>query len=258
MDPVGLTTTIVNVVERLAHYAISVKGAKEDIRRISQELFALKGALEHLATWQPSAASLPPVTAMETDGDPPPSLHPVAGDPQQAVQMESMAQMTSETLEILSKKLGCTEPSDSNMNANETDGKKSAKKFKAVVQNLKWPFQKADVDHIVASLERAKTWYIMVITQDGADLTAGVFAEVRRLAEALREERESDADRAVLQRLSPANPDEDHERARKNRLPGTGLWFFDDTFEDWASGRSAEPILWVTGKSKSSKPRPSH
>jgi hypothetical protein len=164
-----------------------------------------------------------------------------AADARDPPQMDAVIKMTSETLSTISKRL-----------------ERRHTGFGKSIQILSWPFQKTDIDKYVATLERAKTWFIMILMQDSTEQTSVVYAEVKRLADIIHEDIISrQLDKMTLETedtvrsLSPVNPAEDHSRVRRDLVPGTGGWFMDKTFEEWTDISSrARPILWVKGKCK--------
>jgi len=213
----GLTVSVLQVSTAVFEFVSTVKNAKDDIRRLSQEMFALKGTLDHMIALQQSSSR----------------------DARDAPQMESIIKMTSETLATISKRIA---------KRNTGLGKS--------VQMLTWPFQKGDIDKYVATLERAKTWFMMTLMQDSTDQTAAVYAEVQRLSDIVHEDivfrrldRMTLEVEATLRSLSPVNPVDDHLRVRRDLIPGTGQWFLDKSFEEWAEiPSSSRPMLWVKGK----------
>jgi len=215
----GLAVSVLQVSADIYEYVSSVKNAKDDIRRLSQEMFALKGTLDHMVALQQSK---PP-------------------DARDAAQMEAVILMTSETLATIKKRI-----------ARRSTG------IGKSVQALTWPFHKGDIDKYVATLERAKTWFMMTLMQDSTDQTSAVYAEVQRLSNMVHDDIISrQLDRMTLEAedtirsLSPVNPADDHSRVRRDLIRGTGLWFMDKAFDAWAeSSENTRPILWVKGKCK--------
>jgi hypothetical protein len=219
MDPVsltGLAISVVDVATKILDYISSVKSAKDDIRRLSQELFALKGTLDQIVLFK---------------GNP-------SNNEALATQMDGMIAMTRETLDSIQKRLA---------RPKTVLGK--------AAHTLKWPFKKSDVDQYVSALERAKTWFIMVLMQDNTETTSAVYSEMQRLAKEFHEEVLSrQLDRMlgetehILAWLSPVNFEDDLVKADRPRVHGTGQWFLDKSFEAWADGSSNQPFMWITGK----------
>ncbi|KAB5572000.1 ankyrin repeat protein [Coniochaeta sp. 2T2.1] len=219
----GLAVSVLQVSAEIFQYVSAVKNAKDDIRRLSHEMFALKGTLDHMVAFQQFNVQ----------------------DARDAPQMEAVILMTSETLATIKKRI-----------ARRSTG------IGKSVQLLTWPFHKGDIDKYVATLERAKTWFMMYLMQDSSDQTSAVYAEVRRLSDMIHEDIISrQLDRMTLEAedtirsLSPVNPAEDHLRVRRDLIPSTGQWFMDKAFEAWAEmvPSDSRPILWVKGKSGAGK-----
>jgi STAND-like protein len=214
----GLAVSVLQVSASVYEYLSSVKNAKDDIRRLSQEMFALKGTLDHMVAFQQANAK----------------------DARDVPQMEAVIQMTSETLDTIKKRVD----------------RRNAGTLGKHIQILTWPFKQGDIDRYVATLERAKTWFIMYLMQDSSDQTSAVYSEVQRLSNMIHEDIISrQLDRMTVEAeetvrgLSPMRPAEDHLRVRRDLIPGTGQWFLDKTFEAWAEVPSEHrPILWVKGK----------
>ena len=221
-DPIsvtGLVIAIAQVISTLYDYGTEVKGSKDDIRKMTQEIFALKGALEHISANSKSRL--------------------VEGGEDRLAQYSKMIEMTEEALENIQKKLG--EPKT---------------RFEKTKRALAWPFTKAELDKYVASIERSKTWFVMVIMNDTAEMSSGIYSEMRQLAEAIHEDtiqrrmKEMMKDTEdILHWLAPINSEEEHLKISQTRVPGTGDWFLDKHFEDWLQSDLLTTI-WVTGKCK--------
>ena len=220
MDPLsitGLAISCVDIARELYDYISTVKSAKDDIRKLSQELFALKGTLDQFVVYR------------KTDEK---AL--------QSPQMEGMVELTRETLDSIRKRL-----------------EKGSTKFGRAVQSLAWPFKQDEVNKLVSALERAKTWFIMVIMQDNAETTSAIYDEMKRLTNAIHEDiiarrldRMMTETQEIIRWLASVDPEEDYQKATRDRVPGTGSWFFDKSFEDWAGSDCSRPVLWITGKCK--------
>ena len=111
---VGLVVTIVDVSHTLYEYVVAVKQAKNDIRRLSQELFAIKGTLDQFLIIQ----------KLEDEGS-------------QTDELGEMGKFTHETLNTIHKRL-----------------EKRKSKFGQAIQALAWPFNQSEVDKLVQALER--------------------------------------------------------------------------------------------------------
>ncbi|KAF2095195.1 ankyrin repeat protein [Rhizodiscina lignyota] len=230
MDPIsitGLVITIADVVSNLYDYSSAVKDSKDDIRKLTQEVFALKGALEHIST-----------TTREYLSD---KDH---GDSDRDQQNDGMLKLARETLTNIQKRL--VQPKS---------------KIEKAKQALRWPFTKIEVENYIAAVERCKTWFIMVSMNETAERTSEIYNGVQQLAALIHEDiiaRKTNVMKEetyeVIKWLAPVRSDEAHAEILQHRVPGTGRWFFDETFGEWFIEPTAEkPILWVTGKSGSGK-----
>ncbi|KAH8889867.1 ankyrin repeat protein [Thozetella sp. PMI_491] len=217
---VGLGISIVEISSSLYDYISSVKAARDDIRRLSQELFALKGTLDQFLVFKQSDEKA-----------------------LQAPQMDGMVHLTREALDSIQKRLT-----------------RRKTKLGMAVQSLSWPFKKDEVDKLVQALERAKTWFILVIMQDSTETTEAIYSEMKRLANAIHEDiiarrldRMMAETQETIQWLAPVEAQDAYQKANRDRAPGTGTWFFDKIYETWAGSSCKTPMLWITGKSGAGK-----
>jgi hypothetical protein len=146
---IELASGITEVVKKLYSFVSKVRRAKDDIRCLAQELFSLKGALEHFQM----LSSKEGMGNDDVDDDTPQEIR-------------GMLQMTDETLQSMRKKLGISRTSIVGRTA----------------RSLTWPFQREDVDKYLATLERAKTFFIMVTMRDSADTITAVNTDMEKLA----------------------------------------------------------------------------
>ncbi|KAK1975825.1 ankyrin repeat protein [Colletotrichum cereale] len=219
---VEVALCITEVVERLCAYVSVVRSAKDDIRRLTQELLALKGAMDYFDTQNKKNVDS--------------SLHE---------QAHSMLTMTKETIDVVQKKLGTPKASS----------------VGRAVQSLAWPFHAGDVDRYLGTMERAKTWFIMVLMRDSLDATSSVVVEMQKLAVLIHEEiitrktdRMLDETAGLLKWLSPVDSEDKLASSRQDRAPGTGNWIRDGSYLAWLeSGPTQRPIFWITGRSGSGK-----
>ncbi|KAK1580142.1 ankyrin repeat protein [Colletotrichum navitas] len=213
---------ITEVVERLCVYVSAVRSAKDDIRKLTQELLALKGAMEYFDAQNKK----------NVDG------------PLQE-QAHSMLTMAKETIDAVQQKLGTPKASS----------------VGRAVQSLAWPFRAGGVDKYLVTLERAKAWFIMVLMRDSLDATSSVLVEMQKLTALIHEEiitRNTDrmlqetAD--LLKWLSPVSSEDKLAGSRQDRAPGTGNWIRDRSYLAWQKdGPTQQPIFWITGRSGSGK-----
>ncbi|KAJ5374002.1 NACHT nucleoside triphosphatase [Penicillium concentricum] len=229
MDPISITGLVIevsHVLSSLIRYAKSVQSAKSEVRKLTEELFALKGILEHLAA---QIDDIPKWQESETS--------PFDGD--------VMARVLLTTNEFLQSLLIDLEVSET--------------KFKRLKQALKWPFTQAEVSEHLIRLERVKSWLILVLTADHNSVDREMQQEVRDLTNTLKEdlevraqERNKLANRELLRWIAPVNPESSHLRASKRHRNGTGRWFIDGhlkTFLDQDENRA----FFLLGKSGTGK-----
>ena len=224
---VGLMSTIGQVTTQLCSYGAAVNGSKAEMKNLVVEVFALKGVLEAITAKQDDIVS---------------EAHHTVDDKIWG----AMAEMTRETLLAVQRHL------------KEPRGKVDAAK-----KALSWPFTKLETDKYVATLERAKSWFLMVIMKETSDVTNKLYSEMLDLSNRIHDdlgerkaERQLKEDSELLRWLAPARSEEDHFKFNKLRAPGSGEWFFDETFNAWIDpGVKTKRMLWVTGKCKMSLQR---
>ncbi|KAI2718505.1 hypothetical protein DTO013E5_8163 [Penicillium roqueforti] len=198
-DPISITSLIIDIssiIPRLIAYAKGVRDASPDIRRLSEELFALKGILEHLHS--------------EVEPPRPTKLGPlslITPEP-----LMSILQKTNESLQVLL-----------------SDIKEPANKFKRVKQKLEWPFTQEQLNTHLTRLERVKSWLILVITSDSNSLQRDLHSEITSLAKSLEQDlkvRNDEMIRTAHEELSrwlaPVSPSSIHLQASNLRANHTG------------------------------------
>ena len=139
-DISGLIMTVLGLSFSLAStlytYAQDVKGARGDIKALSNELFALIGVLQHMKMQQESEV-------VET-----PAEHPLSGEPNKAVVREVL-QESIEFIQELYQKLAAPKS-----------------RFQGRVQKMKWPFQSEETKQHLQRLERVKTYFMLALMSD--------------------------------------------------------------------------------------------
>lgn len=215
-----------NIISSLINYAKAVQEAKSEMRKLSEELFALKGILEHLSL-------------SEMPGDFPKRQQTDPAGPFNREVMARVLQTTSEFLQSLLKDL-------------ETP----ATKFKRLKQKLEWPFTQDQVNVHLAQLERVKSWLILVLTSDHLSVEREMQQDMRSLANSLRDdlrirnqERMEMLNRELFQWLAPVSSANMHLRASKGQRVRTGKWFIEGHLKKWMTRKSDnERILFLVGK----------
>jgi hypothetical protein len=204
MDPISITSLVIevsHVLSSLIRYAKTIQTAKSEVRKLSEELFALKGILEHLSA---QAHDVPKCEELETS----------------PFDRDVLARVLHTTNEFLQSLL-------LDMQTAET-------KFKRLKQTLKWPFTQTQVSEHLVRLERVKSWLILVLMADHNSVDREMQHEIRDLTNTLKEdlqirvqERNQFANRELLRWVAPVNPESSHLRASKRHRNGTGRWFID-------------------------------
>ena len=232
MDPVsivGLVLDVSHVLASLIDYAKTVKGAKSDMRKLSEELFALKGILEHLASQ----------SSEETEKH----QHP-------AVESQSPGQFDRD---VLTRVLRTTKEFLLTLLA---DLEVPATKFKRLKQKLEWPFTQEQVNTHLAQLERVKSWLILVLMADHASGDRDLQREMSSLASSLKEdlrlrnqERSWAANKELFKWMAPVSPANSHLRASRAKRIGTGKWFIEGYMHKWLREWSDDTrVLLLVGK----------
>lgn len=227
---VGLITDVSTIIASLISYAKAVQNAKSDIRQLSEELFALKGILEHLSKEPPR--------------DEPKSEQTELPDSFDRDVLMRVLQTTNEFLESLLADLETPKT-----------------KFKRLKQKIQWPFTQEETNEHLVRLERVKSWLILVLTADHVSVDRALNSEISSLARSLKEdlsirhqERNETANKALFEWIAPVNPGTSHLRASKVQKIGTGRWFIDGYLHNWVSNeKDTQKILFLVGKCMSSK-----
>jgi hypothetical protein len=204
MDPISITSLVIEVsrvLSSLIRYAKTVQTAKSEVRKLSEELFALKGILEHLSA---QVDDSPKCEELETS----------------PFDRDVLARVLHTTNEFLQSLL--------------LDLQTAETKFKRLKQTLKWPFTQTQVSEHLIRLERVKSWLILVLMADHNSVDRDMQHEIRDLTNTLKEdlqirvqERNQLANRELLRWIAPVNPESSHLRASKRHRNGTGRWFVD-------------------------------
>ncbi|KAL1886818.1 hypothetical protein Plec18167_000753 [Paecilomyces lecythidis] len=231
VDPLSVTSLIIDIgtlITKIISYAKAVRDARSDTQKLIEELFAVKGILEHLSTQVgPQDLNAPPLNS-----EPLALFNPEL--------LESTLRTTHEFIQSLLSDL--EEPES---------------RFKRLKAKLEWPLTKERADTHLLRLERVKSWLILVLTSDNSALQRDVHRQITSLAESLEkdlkvrdDERAHAARRDLFNWLAPVNPIGVHLRASKARERETGKWFLDGIFRNWMKDSSAyRPILFLMGKS---------
>lgn len=229
-DPISITSLVLDVshaLSSLIKYAKSVQGARFEMRKLSEELFALKGILEHLTTHTsddiPKRQEIESEIFSESEGD-------------------VMAKVLHATNEFLQSLLAELEIPRS--------------QFKRLAQSLKWPFTQEQFNNQLARLERVKSWLILVLIADHSSSDRRLQEEISDLASSLKkdlqirdQERHQAVNKELFQWIAPVNPASSHLRASKRHSIGTGGWFVEGPLRKFLQNKEEEKrVFFLSGK----------
>jgi hypothetical protein len=200
MDPVSVVG-LIGVVQQLticiSQYVIAAKGARKEINRLCSELFALKGALEHISLNVDALGDSPIFNTAEFTG---------------------ITLATAQILRELQVKL---------------DAKGSVRR---ALQALTWPLKKDEIADYMQRLERLKTYYVVATTTNSLDLCREIYLEVQSLSKTLKTQVDDTFRQAVVQWLAPFDPSVLHEKLLAAHEDRTGEWFLNSALRDWTAG----------------------
>ncbi len=176
MDVSGLVVTGLGICFEIAStlysYGIQVKGARRDIQNLSNELFGLIGALEHLKTqqedqiiYEANPLQPPPYSESgEKDRKTDDNNQQASTRKSHQANISLVLQQTVEFLQELQKSL-----------------KMPKTRLGAAVQRLKWPLRESEVkDHLVR-LERVKTYFVLSLVTDDLEESRKTATEISTL-----------------------------------------------------------------------------
>ena len=143
MDPVSVSGLIIAVEQILCQiytFGRGVHDVKKEITQLCSELFALKGALEHVRMSLDGTVELG-----KSQAAPQTLLSPLL----KADEFSSMLSSADLLLRDLSKRLS-----------------KSPGRLNSILQSLAWPLKKDEIINTIQRLERLKSYLILATTTD--------------------------------------------------------------------------------------------
>lgn len=174
MDLSGLVVTSLalcfETASMLYSYGTRIKGARKEIQGLSNELFGLIGALEHLKHQREQAlreekdSQRPPAYA-EIDQ----SSHNLKGGTPETpdVHQENLESILKETVDFLKTlKDSLAQPKG---------------RLNSAVHFAKWPLRESEVKRHIERLERVKTYFILALVVDEVDQSRKVANEITAL-----------------------------------------------------------------------------
>ncbi|KAL9609937.1 MAG: hypothetical protein Q9167_005333 [Letrouitia subvulpina] len=178
MDVSGLVVTglatCFEVASLLYSYGKQVKGARRDIQNLSNELFGLIGALEHLKIQQEHNAAQdaessqpPPYQEMEIDDNTSKTNYGKESISDSNTQPPNMASVLKQTIEFLRElQQSLLEPKG---------------RLNAAIHLMKWPLRESEVQRHLDRLERVKTYLVLSLVTDEVDQSRKMANEIHAL-----------------------------------------------------------------------------
>lgn len=131
-----------------------------------------------------------------------------------------------------------------------------ASRARELARRLIWPLKKQHVRDLTARLERIKTYFILVATNDTRDAARVAASTLNMLYKSVEELKTTEADKsrdsAISTWLTTFDSHTAHSAASLTRLENTNTWFLDGTLTEWASSGNGS-LLWLRGKPGSGK-----
>ncbi len=127
-----------------------------------------------------------------------------------------------------------------------------------VYQSLKWPFDRVEVEAVIAKIERLKSWFMLRLMTDDQAASRSIQADLQALKLTFQDDADersrwqlSQSSQATCKLVAPFSPDNAHHNACKI-WAGTesGAWFLDGAFALWLPGDTlSDRLMILSGKS---------
>ncbi|KAL8830923.1 MAG: hypothetical protein Q9191_001158 [Dirinaria sp. TL-2023a] len=231
-DLSGLIMTALGVSFEISstiyNYSRDVKAASDSIHRLSSELFALIGVLEHMKLQRQQKSFVKPSLEGETSDS------------------TSLKRVLQETLVFLKELAISLDPPQS--------------RLKVTLQKLKWPLKENETRSHLQRLERVKTYLILSQVTEELDRTQDLARQITALTTRIEEgqlEQQAEATEnthaKISQWLSPIDPRNTFEKVEKYRAAGSGAWFIGSKpFQNWFGSKTSS-TFWLNGITGSGK-----
>ncbi|KAK5991138.1 putative serine/threonine-protein kinase fhkC [Cladobotryum mycophilum] len=122
-------------------------------------------------------------------------------------------------------------------------------KISRLMQPLTWPFDKKDIAEMLASLERLKSHFTLVMQNDTIELAKMLNVKLDDIGHKVQSSEAKariDEAQAILRWISPLTFRQRHVAILEGVQPETGSWLLEhDTFQSWLKGIIS--ILWCPG-----------
>ena len=268
MDVSGLVLTSLGISFEIAstlyNYGKQVRGARRDIQNLSNELFGLIGALEHLKTQQEQTIThhtdpLRPPAYSETEADEGKAVHDNHDGSVQRPAQVNNAVVLEQTIEFLQ---------ELQQSLQAPKGR-----LRLAVQLLKWPLRESEVQKHLTRLERVKTYFVLTLVTgevDQSQKTASEISSLRTLLEdvSLRQlaaesrktppldtvskvTKSGSEHQGMIEWLCPVDASITRNNTEKTRIPGTGTWFTQSEELRLQTISNESSCLWLNGISRS-------
>ncbi|KAL8902919.1 MAG: hypothetical protein Q9207_004287 [Kuettlingeria erythrocarpa] len=240
-DPLTISTSIAGLVtladlvfSRIFQYAKGVKGASQEILKLSSEVGALYGILSNLRL---VACQLEDESFQSTT---------------RAHHLYSCTQTLENLMAILDK--------------DDTSGLQP-RSVGSIKRKLHWPFKSSEVKSLLEEIQRHKTTLGLALNADGIsallqslslqestrDKVDDIGNKIDEIKLELRQKHEADIRIAmskkresILRSFGKVDPSRNQRMGLKLRQPGTGLWLIDSQeYREWSQTHRAR--LWLYG-----------
>ncbi|KAK1751261.1 hypothetical protein QBC47DRAFT_464015 [Echria macrotheca] len=222
-DPISLISLASlagDLLVRLYDYVQTVRSAKKEMYELYTEVLALKGIIEQIDQRQKASAARP---------------------------LQQTQQQYADTLVATATLL------DSML--DDLTSKKQSK-----LSSLSWTRSKTSVQEQVAKVERAKSFFVLVLMDDTSASQHDVLALVKSISTALsidRQEKEAQENKELYDRirkwLAPFSPESLHAKAGAGQQLGTGSWFLNGPFSAWLSCEDDKFRAWCAQEREAAK-----
>lgn len=213
MDPLGFAASLASlaaVAFQLVSYVGSVKGGGEERKKLGTQLTTLWMVLQQLQT-------------------------------QFATDLESGDQSWTEKLQILQQPGGVLPQIKEELEGLKTKLQSKTGGHK-LLQSLRWPLDKADVDRAIQQIYQLHQLLTGVLSQANIALAQ----EIRKDGAAVKDLITGDELKSFLDWISPLNFLQRQQLIFKEARDGTGKWFQEDErYQQWE--RDSGSILWCPG-----------
>ncbi|KAL8723621.1 MAG: hypothetical protein Q9181_007245 [Wetmoreana brouardii] len=257
---IAVATLAENVVTKGYRYIKAVKNCPEHVRNLVAEVDVLCGILSRLAKFLRHSRGLTPQKTAKLSR----KVHSVdhfALDPAEALEPPDFIRECQKSLEKIQDILNGFGRQDNRSShpsslLNRFSRLKIPASQRLELKDLGWPLALSETMELIQELERHKATCTIALAANGVvgvhavlkqvKLSNKYLAEIQAKQESLLEMHLSQKEENALTWLSPENPAFKYQAFKRERMGGTGTWFFDlsETLH-WLDGST--DALWVYG-----------